>query len=603
MLHKKLVPVAAGLFACCLVAACSKADTSALPTSVPGAGPTTTVPVDASTRPCAGADGVGGEVPDGARPGDLVEAVELSDLPSASDPDKTNAETEGFPEDANVWRILYVSTGADEHDLQLVCGMAAAASAGPVVDPGRGTGTMIAWSHGTVGVAQACMPSNHPETGLWGPMAGGIGAVAWGSGFGAKKGDPSEGALQTMLDRGWVVSATDYIPDDTYIMGRIAAANTIDAARATAQLLSEQHGGSTPESYDTIAWGHSQGGHASLWTGQLFDDYLEAVPNDDVELSLAAVAAEAPASNLIAQPSQQPGVEFGDGLADWEMHKSIELFGLPVPALELQIGPALFSYIFGSWSEYSQREAPADGATMPAYPPDASELDLSAVATPSGAETVAQIQALCLSGADSKAVKQLTDPYRNAEKARMLTDDMWNLPQDYSDGEFFHGGVDRTCAGTDDAEMAKWCDWIRWNVPGPLGTNPFPGLPSSDGEPVPLLIAQGANDEVIHCVSPGEDGGAAVPAASDCMSTALYDSLRDGGYCPSSADAAGHLKLSLYAPRGSSSPASHLSIPGQIAARSSDDLDFDGSPLEKFISGALEGSLEPGCNAEVLNAG
>ena len=594
--------------ACCVVASCSKVDTSDLPTSVPGVGPTTTIALDESAAPCAGSDGVGAEVPDGARAGDLVEATELADRPSASDPKTTNADTEGFPDGAQVWRILYVSTGADETDLRLVCGLVAAPADGPALDSERGTATMVAWSHGTVGVEQACMPSNEPETGFWGAMGGGIGAIAWGSGLGAKKGDPSNGALQTMLDRGWVVAATDYIPDDSYIIGRIAAANTIDAARAASELMTNEHGGAGPDAYDTLAWGHSQGGHASLWTGQLFEEYLEVAPNGNSELLLAGVAAEAPASNLIVQPALQDGVEYGDGLADWEMHKSIEVFNVPIPALELQIGPSLFSYIFGSWTEFSAREAPADGARLPAYPPDAPELDLAAVATPQGAETIAQIQALCLSGDDSKAVKQLTDPYRNAGKAKMLTEELWNLPEDYSDGEFFHGGVDRTCDTTEDQGLTRWCDWIRWNIPGPLGANPFPKLPTSGGQPVPLLIAQGAHDQVIHCIADSDSdsdtatGAVAVPAASDCMSVALYESLSTGGYCSGGTNAAGHLQLSMFAADGSSSPGSHLAIPGQIAARSVDALEFDGSPLDRFMSGALEGSLDAGCSAEVLNA-
>ena len=157
---------------------------------------------------------------------------------------------------------------------------------------------------------------------LWGKMADGINAVAWGNGLGARTGDPADGALQTALDRGWVVSATDYQPNDTYVVGRIAAADVIDAARATSQLMERTYGADVPKAYDTITWGHSQGGHAAIWAGQLMDAYQAAAPNPEAAtMRLAGVAALAPASNFIVQPQRQ-GIEAGNGLADWEMQRS-----------------------------------------------------------------------------------------------------------------------------------------------------------------------------------------------------------------------------------------------------------------------------------------
>ena len=86
----------------------------------------------------------------------------------------------------------------------------------------------------------------------------------------------------------------------------------------------------------------------------------------------------------------------------------------------------------------------------------------------------------------------------------------------------------------------------------------------------------------------------------------MYDSLRDDAYCPADGDA-GYLKLSLFARAGAGSPGSHLSIPGQIAAvgsgQSDTDLTFVGSPLDRFMTGAFDRRLEPGCSASVLNAG
>lgn len=580
------------------LAACTDDDVAGLPARVPtGGGPTTTAPIPVSIPPCDEPDhGVGAPVPAGARPGDLLAATEL---------DGQHRSTAGFPTNAHAWRIAYVSTGVDEHDLQVVCGMAAAPSSGPASfpTPDGPAGRMLAWAHGTSGLQQACLPSLAPETSLWGKMADGINAVAWGSGFRARNGDPADGALQTALDRGWVVSATDYQPNDTYVVGRIAAANVIDAARATTELMRRTYGAGVPDAYDTITWGHSQGGHAAIWAGQLMDTYQAATPNRDVaELRLAGVAALAPASNFVVQSAAQ-GIADGNGLADWEMHTTFQIVGLPVPALELQIGPVLFSYIFGSWSVLSSRGAPAEGAATPAFPRADVDLDLRAITTSTGEATVAAIRGLC-TVTDAREIQGLVSKYRNAAVSRMLVPDLWNLPDGYSEGEFFKGGTDRTCATTSDAGVTSWCNWIRWNLPGPDGVNPFPKLPEHRGRPVPVLIGQGMADEVIHCQAAEGAGPADVPAAGDCMSVALFDSLRDHGYCPTTGTA-GHLQLALFRPDGAASPAGHLAIPGQISAagdgRGATDLTFTGSPMERFMAGAFDKTLPDGCTASVLN--
>lgn len=590
-------------------------DVSGLPTQLPGAGSTTTVPLPVAAPPCVQSpNGVGEKPPAGSRPGDLIASYKLDGQYNAS---------VGFPASAHAWRISYVSTGVDEHDLQIVCGMVAAPAKGPTRfassdnnstnDSTNGTATvgrMLAWAHGTSGLQQACLPSLAPDRSLWGKMADGMNAIAWGNGLGARTGDPADGALQTALDRGWVVSATDYQPNDTYVVGRIAAADVIDAARATSQLMERTYGADVPKAYDTITWGHSQGGHAAIWAGQLMDAYQAAAPNPEAAtMRLAGVAALAPASNFIVQPQRQ-GIEAGNGLADWEMHHAIEVLGLPIPALEIQIGPMLFSYIFGSWATLSARGTPSGDAATPAFPPKAADLDLRAVTTAEGATTVAQMAPLC-TATDAKEVQGLAAPYRNARAHRMMIPEMWNLPATYTTGEYFKGGIDRTCADQASAAdpesgIGAWCTWIRWNLPGPAGVNPFPKVPERDGAPVPMLIGQGMDDQVIHCQPSESTPEGTVPDAADCMSVALFDSLRSAsdGYCPADGDR-GHLELALFRKAGAASPAGHLEIPGQISAagsgRSSADLTFTGSPLDRFMNGAFDRTLTPGCSATVLN--
>lgn len=540
--------------------------------------------------PCDGPDGVGGPVPDGAGPGDLVDQIEITDLSSP-----------GFPSGARAWRILYVSTAADEDDLRLVCGTVTMPTGGP--SAASGTGRLLAWSHGTQGLEQRCLPSGDPPTFLWGKMPGGIQTVAYGNLLGKHEGEPEDGLLQHAVDEGWLVAAADYQPD-TYVLGRVAGANVLDSTRAATQLAADTFA-DTPDDYDLITYGHSQGGHAALWAGQLAETYLAGTEpgRATADITLAGVAALAPASTFIADPQQQRSMSYGDGLADQEMHEAVPLLAnLPIPALEVQIGPALFSYIFGSWEDFSRTSQPAADSEFPASP-GGGPLDLSAVATDEGTTTIETVKDLCLV-AEGSEVKSLVAPYRDAAEHRMLVPELWNLPTGYRSGEYFRGGVDRACAETSTGGLSDWCDWIRWNLPGPLGTSPFPTAPEVDGEPVPLLIGQGQADDIIHCLAPGGLAADEVPAPSDCMSTALFEAFRDREYCRGG-DAAGHLDYVSVRARNLVSPATHLSLPGELSARklgrSDADLRFDGSPLERFMTGAFEDALEPGCRARVLN--
>ena len=60
----------------------------------------------------------------------------------------------------------------------------------------------------------------------------------------------------------------------------------------------------------TVVWGHSQGGHAALWAGQLVESYA---PDDRV----VGVAALAPASDLTRMVS---GIEDAPGVAGFPTH-------------------------------------------------------------------------------------------------------------------------------------------------------------------------------------------------------------------------------------------------------------------------------------------
>ncbi|WP_374454444.1 lipase family protein [Nocardioides sp.] len=166
------------------------------------------------------------------------------------------------PEGATAYRMLYTTTGLGEDP--------AVASALLVVpeDAPEGPLPLVAWAHGTTGVAEGCAPSLLP--------------------------DPFEaGAMFTLdraVDEGWAVVATDYIGLGTegphsYLVGEPAGHAVLDSIRAAREvegLELDDH---------AVVWGHSQGGHAALWAGTLADDYAP-------DAGVVGVAAMAPASNL-----------------------------------------------------------------------------------------------------------------------------------------------------------------------------------------------------------------------------------------------------------------------------------------------------------------
>jgi acetyl esterase/lipase len=162
---------------------------------------------------------------------------------------------------ADAFRILYRST--DIHGKPIAVSGAIYIPAGA---PPAGGRNVIAWAHPTVGVVSACAPSLMPDN------AGMI--------FG----------LAQMLARNYVVVATDYPGLGTnsihpFLVGESEARAVIDSVRAARNL---------PDTGATdryIVWGHSQGGHASLFTGQISQRYAP-------ELNLVGVAAAAPATYL-----------------------------------------------------------------------------------------------------------------------------------------------------------------------------------------------------------------------------------------------------------------------------------------------------------------
>jgi uncharacterized membrane protein HdeD (DUF308 family) len=183
--------------------------------------------------------------------------------------------TRGIPVGARAWRILYTTTKGDGEP---------ALASGLVIAPNRPSTEslpLVAWAHGTTGYAQVCAPSLLPNPLIAGAMF----------------------TMDQVIAHGWALVATDYIGLGTkgphpYLIGQGEARSTLDSIRAAHELRTLHI------SSKTVVWGHSQGGHAALWTGGLAAAYAP-------ELDIDGVAALAPASDLESLVSNLGAVRGG----------------------------------------------------------------------------------------------------------------------------------------------------------------------------------------------------------------------------------------------------------------------------------------------------
>jgi Secretory lipase len=252
-------------------------------------------------------------------PGSLISAVELAAPPG----------TRG-------WAILYRSTGPDGRPIA-VSGLVlapASADAHPVV----------AWAHGTSGLADACAPSRQ--------------------GFESPYGD----VLLTLVSLGFTVTATDYEGLGTpglhpYLVGASEGHGILDSIRAV-RLLPDAGAGAT-----TVVAGISQGGHAALWAAELAPRYAP-------EIELAGVLAASPPIDLVAvrealiRTAWAPEAWF-DGLlvtAAWSDH-----YGLPLDGLLTDEGLAIVREVAtgcpGELPEPTADPFLVDPRTWPAWQP------------------------------------------------------------------------------------------------------------------------------------------------------------------------------------------------------------------------------------------
>jgi acetyl esterase/lipase len=195
------------------------------------------------------------------------------------------------------YRILYRSTDFDGRPVAVT-----GALLFPPNPPESGKRRdIVAWAHPTSGVVSRCAPTLLPD--LTGTIQG----------------------IDEMADQGYVVVATDYVglgtPDaHPYLVGESAAHAVLDSVRA-ARDLADAHAGNR-----FAVWGHSQGGHAALATGQLAASYAP-------ELHLVGVAAAAPATDLPALYDADMNSASGRSITAMSVLSWSRVFKLPLDSL------------------------------------------------------------------------------------------------------------------------------------------------------------------------------------------------------------------------------------------------------------------------------
>jgi acetyl esterase/lipase len=195
------------------------------------------------------------------------------------------------PFGASAFRILYRSTGL--HDEPVAVSGVVVIPASPAPATGR---PIVAWAHPTTGVVPRCAPS--------------LALVVF---------QQIQG-LREMIDRGYVVAATDYPGLGTpqthpYLVGVSEARAVLDSVRAARIISGAQN--------RFAVWGHSQGGQAALFTGLIAAAYAP-------DLDLAGVAAAAPATELTTLLGDDINTSGGRNLTSMTLWSWSRVFGAPI---------------------------------------------------------------------------------------------------------------------------------------------------------------------------------------------------------------------------------------------------------------------------------
>src|SRR5262245_31718378 len=224
----------------------------------------------------------------------------------------------GGPGNSDAFGFLYRSTGIKGEPVPVSGAIYIPSGSAPA-----GGRHIIAWAHPTSGVAPDCAPSLYPD------RAG----LIWN--------------LSDMLKEGYVVVATDYPGLGTngvhpYLIGESAGRAVLDSVRAACNLAKNT-------SNRFAVWGHSEGGHAALFTGELATRYAP-------DLALVGVAAAAPATYLVDLFEDDAKTEqdlIAMALLSWTRMENIQ----PATIVEPAVMPAFKQTALGCLTSIAQFEA------------------------------------------------------------------------------------------------------------------------------------------------------------------------------------------------------------------------------------------------------
>ncbi|GLQ52594.1 alpha/beta fold hydrolase [Dyella flava] len=199
----------------------------------------------------------------------------------------------GAPLGASAYRLLYRST--DPSNRPIVVSGVVVIPAGVAPKGGR---PIVAWSHPTTGVVSRCAPSQARF--VFQTMMG----------------------LRDMVRRGYVVVATDYPGLGTpgphpYLVGDSEARAVLDSVRAVRNLPQAAAGNRY------AVWGHSQGGQAALFAGELAQTYAP-------ELQLVGVAVASPATDLQTLLREDADTDGGRNITAMTLWSWSQVFHLPL---------------------------------------------------------------------------------------------------------------------------------------------------------------------------------------------------------------------------------------------------------------------------------
>jgi alpha-beta hydrolase superfamily lysophospholipase len=206
---------------------------------------------------------------------------------------------------AAAYRVLYNSEDISGHIIP-VSGVIYV----PMAAPPAGGRHVVAWAHPTTGIAPGCAPSLEADES--GTIPG----------------------LADFIAAGDVVTATDYqgmgVPGlHPYLIGQSEGQNILDSVLAARSLPGADLNG------DFVVWGHSQGGQAALFAGQLAAAYTPG-------LHLAGVAAAAPPTDMQGELTEPFHNDSGRLLAAYIYYSWSVTYDVPITTVVYpQVLPAV----------------------------------------------------------------------------------------------------------------------------------------------------------------------------------------------------------------------------------------------------------------------